>query len=809
MSHDHEPENAARKSPDDEQRRESRRDFLKASVAGALALPHLGCSTAAAAAATPASARSGSTAVRQDECAENWFEPFEWNVGIQGKDGEELQLVVQEVSNSLLKPILPPGESPAILFSYNGGVPGYTIRMGGDAVLKMHLVNGLGGNDGTFAHDKNARFALSGQGSASNVLKTAGADFKANEVVPDVEDWKLAGALLYGPHQQHTTNMHTHGLHVRPGKNPDLTHSDNVLLRIIPHSDYENRNHDPKIPLTDHEIVGDAHYEFRLGKSSGARVETHPPGTHWYHPHPHGATYDQVATGMAGFLIVEGDVEEYLDRAFADYAYRERPMLLQRVLDTGLGKVTESEGASVPAKSGVKDPVNAINGQPEDRLVINMRPGAIERWRVLNGSVDGKGYIQFQVQDAQGRPVPRAQFRHLAFDGITLVEADWNGGTGEYSNVRYTTRPIQDFVAMAPANRADFLFQVPHDTPVGTKYKIVGVADQTPGISAGDDLLIATICVAGAAVRGTETLEAIAATAGFLPENVPQLIQPVGNQEITHNGRWRTRRVIYSGWGSNSYPCTPERGQNSMVINGKNSMVINGKKFDPDVPVQKMGLDTAEEWTLSNYSTAVDDPRNPKPSKPSDSSAVDHPFHIHQNPFWVVAIYGAGGTPLNANYQALGPGETFQPRWQDVVRIPRAGGQVVFRARFLDYWGCFVNHCHLLQHEDWGMMQTVEIVVDDNDANFTPLTPAAPERAQGHRGYLSITNQELESRCYWFLAPEDAEEAPNGPEDSFDPPPRPTDPAPREWKWYAFREKSNRPFPGTITLPKYPPAPGG
>ena len=45
----------------------------------------------------------------------------------------------------------------------------------------------------------------------------------------------------------------------------------------------------------------------------------------------------------------------------------------------------------------------------------------------------------------------------------------------------------------------------------------------------------------------------------------------------------------------------------------------------------------------------------------------------------------------------------------DTVSIPR-GGRVVFRSRFADYTGMWVNHCHILMHEDHGMMQAVAVV---------------------------------------------------------------------------------------------------
>jgi hypothetical protein len=95
------------------------------------------------------------------------------------------------------------------------------------------------------------------------------------------------------------------------------------------------------------------------------------------------------------------------------------------------------------------------------------------------------------------------------------------------------------------------------------------------------------------------------------------------------------------------------------------------------------------------------------------TKGADHPFHIHQNPFWVLRIEvpDAAGNLVNI---------LDQPRWQDTVWIPRNGGRVIFRARFPDYLGVYVDHCHILLHEDNGMMQAVETVPTANSANYVP-----------------------------------------------------------------------------------------
>ena len=72
----------------------------------------------------------------------------------------------------------------------------------------------------------------------------------------------------------------------------------------------------------------------------------------------------------------------------------------------------------------------------------------------------------------------------------------------------------------------------------------------------------------------------------------------------------------------------------------------------------------------------------------------DHVFHIHTNPFQVVPV---NGKPLAV------------PEWRDSVIVERKGGRVIFRSRFLDYTGVYMLHCHMMNHEEMGMMQTVEV----------------------------------------------------------------------------------------------------
>jgi hypothetical protein len=157
-------------------------------------------------------------------------------------------------------------------------------------------------------------------------------------------------------------------------------------------------------------------------------------------------------------------------------------------------------------------------------------------------------------------------------------------------------------------------------------------------------------------------------------------------------------------------------------------------------------VDTAEEWVLYNCSIGLwshtDVKRFEQPGQYAlhyraypisraegqarfardpefqiTTKGADHPFHIHVNPCWVTRI---DVPDEHGRLHNVLP----SPQWMDTVAIPR-GGRVVFRSRFADYAGMWVNHCHILMHEDHGMMQAVEAVTRAADANYRPRTRVA------------------------------------------------------------------------------------
>jgi FtsP/CotA-like multicopper oxidase with cupredoxin domain len=112
-----------------------------------------------------------------------------------------------------------------------------------------------------------------------------------------------------------------------------------------------------------------------------------------------------------------------------------------------------------------------------------------------------------------------------------------------------------------------------------------------------------------------------------------------------------------------------------MGAGGMMRFTIDGKEFDPDRVDQQVRLGTVEEWTVIN------------------TSPMDHPLHLHVWPMQIVEHL----------VQPVDPAV-----WRDVVNLP-AQSRTTIRVAFDAFPGRTVYHCHILDHEDNGMMGVIEV----------------------------------------------------------------------------------------------------
>ncbi|MCF2904259.1 multicopper oxidase domain-containing protein [Octadecabacter sp. CECT 8868] len=218
-------------------------------------------------------------------------------------------------------------------------------------------------------------------------------------------------------HGLNTTNFHTHGLHVSPST--DSTgefDADNVFVSLVPEDQI----------VACEEVCGvDVKTMFRYG-SNRFRFELpddHITGTFWYHAHKHGSTAVQVGDGLAGPLIVEdepGVMPDYIEQAVERIFF---------VTNRGMMLVDEQGGGEM---------------NPE----ITMRPGEVQRWRVINGTGNGTDFAFMRPN------IANLEMHLIAFDGVTQdrrIPVDYEALDEPWFNPS----------ALASGNRADFIVRAP------------------------------------------------------------------------------------------------------------------------------------------------------------------------------------------------------------------------------------------------------------------------------------------------------------------------------------------------------------
>jgi FtsP/CotA-like multicopper oxidase with cupredoxin domain len=508
-----------------------------------------------------------------------------------------------------------------------------------------------------------------------------------------------ARADINEPHCYNTTNLHMHGFWVSPTGN-----SDNVLLSIPPGASFE--------------------YEYAIPSD-------HPSGTYFYHTHHHGSTALQVSSGMAGAVIVRGDrlpsrrKDGSLKHGDIDTLlkpFNERVMLLQQIpyacRDRKTGKVKALSDERWVCGQGDVGEVEAydlfgqstwdrsgrftgINGEIVPTFT-SAKVGGLERWRVIHAGVRDSVTLELRKLDPKAagqryRAGSAAERRDFVARNCTgPIVATYSVALDGLTRKRAVEQKVS---ALQPGYRQDLLVSFPEP---GT-YCVIddeAAAIEKTGANLNDRELLAYVEVAvGEAVTVKDAL--LASAQANMPAEVRQQITmdlqnnltlaaftdhaDVTDKELTGTqtvGLWYFNTKI----GEKEADFQHEIGELGRSIDGK-LVLKNPQPFDPKRIDRTLALGGADEWTLSSFWGG-------------------HPFHIHVNPFQVVSIIDPQGKDVS------GPGEgqfaNLKGEWKDTLFIEQ-GYVVTLRSRYERYIGDFVLHCHILDHEDKGMMQNVRI----------------------------------------------------------------------------------------------------
>ena len=380
-----------------------------------------------------------------------------------------------------------------------------------------------------------------------------------------------------------------------------------------------------------------------------AIARNHEPGLYWYHPHAHGETYYDVTNGMSGAIVIEGMQQHLPDLA----AMRERIIVLRDV-PTGPGFVDDDMPMNGMAGMQARGPGIPRSGTGKPCRAEALQP-TLNRQANAHIAIRPGERQFFRVVNASAAryydlSVDDAPLQLVALDGIPL---DAYPGAPAVRTLAHLLMP--------PAGRAEFVVTAPsHPTVLRSACVDTG--------RDGD---------ANPAVVLAQLADPAESAAPMLPAKTPVLLQPLAIGSPLPNN------VL-----SRPLP-HPAAKRTVRFTEDEHGFYINGKAFAMDAPPSITARSgTVEDWTIENATDEV------------------HDFHIHQVHF----------VPMSVNGTA-----TAVRTWLDTVDVPprtrtRAGKTVPGRVRLIvDFRdpvvrGTFVYHCHILDHEDRGMMAKIRVI---------------------------------------------------------------------------------------------------
>ncbi|WP_127959219.1 multicopper oxidase CueO [Serratia microhaemolytica] len=392
------------------------------------------------------------------------------------------------------------------------------------------------------------------------------------------------------------------------------------------------------------------------GKRSVDLTINQPAASCWFHPHTHGKTGQQVMMGLAGLLLLEDEQSQKLTLP-TDWGIDDFPVILQ---DKRLGKTGQIEYQL--------DIMSAAVGWFGDRMFTNgalypqqVTPRGWLRLRLLNGC----NARSLNISTSDQRPI-----YVIASDGGFLGEP-----------VKLTELP------MLMGER----FEVLIDASDGKPFDIVTLPVQQMGMTlAPFDQPLPVLRIQPALQQGVKSipdrLVSLPALPSLtaLPKRTLQLMMDpkldmLGMQALMERYGHQAMAGIDMDHAGMDHSAMAHHGQHHFDFRHANT--INGKAFDMTQPSFSLPRGREEIWVISG-----------------EGDMMLHPFHIHGVQFRI----------LSENGQPPAPHRTG---WKDTVRVEGKRSEVLVRFQHLaSAEHPYMAHCHLLEHEDTGMMLGFSVV---------------------------------------------------------------------------------------------------
>jgi len=403
-----------------------------------------------------------------------------------------------------------------------------------------------------------------------------------------------------------------------------------------------------------------------------------PPGLYWYHPHVHGIAEHALLGGASGAIVVDG-IED-IQPAVAGLRHRILMIRDQATIQSlQTPPVTEGSGGD---PNGVPFQDLTINNITTNTFtdttknpsvtsytpaILHMEPGEKQFWRVSNSTADTIVDLQVQFDKA-----PQT-IQLVAIDGVVVNSQDGTQPRGLIA---------VDHFRLPPASRVEFLVNAPSSTVSLAQLVTLNILSGPNGDDAPNRPIF-NIHLLSADTDELATDDSVGQFTALNPNQ--KRFAGLATAPIA------VKRVVFF----NEIQPT----QFFMDVQGQPEKV-----FDPNAaPAITATQGTVEEWTVENH------------------TLENHEFHFHQLHFLVES---QNNFAINNDQPAPG----ILGQYLDMIEVPNWDGntshpfpsvtlRIDFRGNDI---GTFVFHCHILGHEDLGMMNIIQVVPATSSAATTP-----------------------------------------------------------------------------------------
>lgn len=412
-------------------------------------------------------------------------------------------------------------------------------------------------------------------------------------------------------------------------------------------------------------------------KPGGSRTVTFTPtqqaATCWFHPHQHGKTGRQVAMGLAGLVLIEDENSRKL-RLPQQWGIDDVPVIVQDKKFTANGQIDYQ-----------LDVMSAAVGWFGDTLLTNgaiypqhSAPRGWLRLRLLNGC--NARSLKFATSDQRplyvvasdggllSEPVKVSELPVLMGERFEVLVDTSNGKPFDL-----LTLPVQQMgMTVAPFDQPQPVLRIQplQMTASGT---LPDTLATLPGLPALEGLTQRTLQLSMDPMLDMMGMQALqqkygdSAMAGMMGHG------QMGNMQMGH-GQMNHGQMDHSQMG-NMQMDSGQMNHGGKGFDFHNANRINGKAFDMATPQFAAQKGQYERWVISG-----------------EGDMMLHPFHIHGTQFRILSENGK-------------PPAAHRAGWKDTVEVYGARSEVLVRFQHdAPKEFAYMAHCHLLEHEDTGMM---------------------------------------------------------------------------------------------------------